>query len=367
MLSAQEKFLVTKACRAGGTIEQVAKRFAISPSTVDRVLREKRDEGEEITLRRGRPLQTNIDQLYRELRAVPFPYPAKLSVEMQTLEIAKLRSNPLTLVDGEIRPRSYFGTKLCAPFFPNRFEARWKNGISAFDAWHDEASLRNAITFQIRQNDPVLPHRVLRAITLICRTPTIFRPAVARFIYQRYCPAGGLTWDPCAGYGGRLLGAHVAGIRYLGTDVDQQTVLGNRELAIEIKSKTAEIVLSPAETFEPPKIDLAFTSPPYFTREKYSAAALQSWQRYGHSLDGWIEGFLRPVIDRCTRALKPGGYLVLNVADLKERGHVLPIVSRACAVARDSDLVHVETLLMPLAAINRKAPTEPVLAFQKPF
>lgn len=373
-------------CKRGGRVKDTAARLGISESTAGRILKERRGQGVTINSRKGRPPafeksvpivapvirvavvavdDAEIDRAVADLLRAPFPFPMHLTGGETLDEIEKLRAVRMTLDAGHvIRPLSLYGLRLCKPFFPHRYKATSRGVISAFDSWRSEVALRRAVRFQLEHGDPVAPHRVLRAITLRSRTPTIFRPGIARFIYQRYCPAGGLVWDPCSGYGGRLLGAFAAGVRYIGTDVDAATVEGNRSLARAV-GFDADVRLCGAEDFAPPSVDLVFTSPPYFDRERYSDHEQQSWKRHGGSLDAWIAGFLRPVIQRAWDALPVSGCLVLNVADLKERSVELPIVRRTIETAREIGFDHTETLRMPLAAINRKAPTEPVLVFGK--
>lgn len=310
------------------------------------------------------PHSTAEDDIVRSLLREPFPYPEMLAAEEMGREVARLRALRVRLAGGMIVPRSRAGTCLCAPFFPGRYRATRGQSISAVDAWSSEAAMRAAVRFQVNHGDPCVPHRVLRAVTLRCRTPTIFKPSVARFVYERYGKKGGVAWDPCAGYGGRLLGAHAAGIRYIGTDVDAATIDGNRRLAKAI-SADATMVCCPAEDFDPGRVDLVFTSPPYFDREHYSEADGQSWRKHGASLDAWMDGFMRPVVERSAKVLDAGSCLVLNVADIKERGRIVPIVARTIELAIRSCFVHVETLHMPLAAINRKSPCEPILAFRR--
>jgi transposase len=362
-------------CGNGAIVSEAAKQINISERTATRILRAHRMKGETLIVKRGRPklsrsrfydienVDPNLIEIYSALRQGNFPYP-QISKEDIIDQFARLKSLIGRLDNDEIRPKSIIGVKACAPFFPNRYDARSGNKMSAFDAWHDTNLLQRAIRFQIKHGDPTTPPRVLRAISMICRTPSIFRPAVAKFIYERYCPPGGSVWDPCSGYGGRLLGAAAAGVRYLGTDVDSLTVEGNRRLA-ETVGVDADVRLTPAETFDPPKVDLVFTSPPYFNREKYSLDDAQSWRKYGKTLDAWVTGFLRPVIERAWTSLSKGNYLILNIADLKEGSKVIPLVERTIESACAVGFLHAETLRMPLGAIKRKAPTEPVLVFRK--
>jgi len=204
----------------------------------------------------------------------------------------------------------------------------------------------------------VVPHRVLRAVTMNCRTPTVFRPTVARFIYERFCPSGGRTWDPCSGYGGRLLGAAAAGVEYIGTDVEPETVEGNSRLA-EALGYQAEIHLCPAENFEVPDVDLVFTSPPYFNRELYSQREDQSWVKYGDSFESWVEGFLRPVV----RSARLAKRLVLNVADIKDGKKIVPLVDTVIRIAAEEGFKQEVSLWMPLSRLNRSTAREPILVF----
>lgn len=298
------------------------------------------------------------------LKSTPFPYPAELKPEEVQLEMKRLRSVEIQNVEGSISPWSSYGIRLCRPFFPNRYRTQAVTKKTAYEAWHNLERLRKAVRFQLRHGDPVFPHRVLRALTMQCRTPTVFRPTVAKYIYNTYCPVGGRVWDPCAGYGGRLLGAAVAGVHYIGTDVDPETVAGNLRLAALIQSN-AEVHLHPAETFDPGLVDLVFTSPPYFKQEHYLGDK-QSWKQHGDSFDAWVEGFLSPIVETAFRVLKPTGYLILNVADIQHNKKVIPLVERALAVALSQGFALQEQLRMPLAAVNRTNPGEPVLVFRKP-
>lgn len=376
---------VITACQHGATITEAAATAGISESTATRIVRAARSRGVIIHVRRGRPRLSRaiyeppaarpaVDApseqalivICRDLRAGGFPYPAPLAPEEIAQEIAKLHARTLTIREQHVEPRVPLGIRVCSPFFPNRYRARWKKTrFSAVDAWQNLEELRKAVLFQLRYGDPITPPRVLRAITLRCRTPTIFRPSVAQFVFARYAPQNGRVWDPCAGYGGRLLGAHVAGVEYIGTEVDEETVRGNHDLSTALNARAAVHHIA-AEDFDPPDVDLVFTSPPYWDRERYSPETAQSWHRHGTTFEAWWNGFWTPVLTRAASALaRRRGHLVINIADLRENGRVLPLVGQTIACADRLGFDHVETLLMPLAAINRTRPAEPILVFRK--
>lgn len=291
------------------------------------------------------------------LRASPFPFPVPFDAEAALKSLGKVRAAEMHVDESRIMPIRRVGIGCCTSLFPNRYKASSRGIRSAYEAWFRDKSLERAVRFQLRVGDPVLPHRVLRAVTMNCRTPTVFRPTLARFVYERFLPQGGRTWDPCMGYGGRLMGAAAAGVEYTATDVEPETVKGNQRLADLLGCKP-DLHLCPAEEFSPPDVDLVFTSPPYFDRERYSERAAQSWVRY-EGYEGWVEGFLRPVVQRARGAR----HLVLNINDVRVGKRVIPLVDTVLQVASEEGFVLKETLYLPLPKLNREDPKEPVLVF----
>lgn len=162
------------------------------------------------------------------------------------------------------------------------------------------------------------------------------------------------------------MGAAAAGVHYLGTDVEPETVAGNLRLA-EALGYPAQVVLHPAETFEVPHpVDMVFTSPPYFDVEHYGGSQDQSYKNHT-DFDSWCEGFLKPVIATAHKSLKPGGVLALNVANIKIRKGVLPLVARTRELGLAQGFVEEATVYMPISSLNRtpEQAREPVLIFRR--
>jgi hypothetical protein len=375
----------------GMSFADIARMFDVGRSTARR-----RVAGSSLTVRKGRPKSrfdrraadvalaeytparwaalgedqkiTWVDEVLAVLRRTPFPVPLELSDEEFEKDVVRVRGTSMRLEGDTIVPWITAGSRACLPFFPNRYRAASRGVRTAYEAWHDDEVLRWAIRFQLDHGDPVLPHRVLRAVTMQHRTPSVFRSTVARWIYDTYCPAGGTVWDPCAGYGGRLLGAATSSKvgRYVGTDVEPETVDGNNRLAAQLGASHCRVELHRAEEYDPGPVSLVFTSPPYFDREQYSTSAAQSWVQHGSSLDAWVDGFLRPIIRTARSRLPADGVLVLNVADIKHGRRKHPLVARAIEAAQSTGFQLAESLWMPLARINRTADEarEPVLVFR---
>jgi len=64
------------------------------------------------------------------------------------------------------------------------------------------------------------------------------------------------------------------------------------------------------------KFDCIFTSPPYFSTEKYSEQSPenQSWFKYPE-YNNWWNKFFKPVMTACYRSLKDDGLMLINIMD----------------------------------------------------
>lgn len=170
---------------------------------------------------------------------------------------------------------------------------------------------------------------------------TSFPPFHARYFADKYLPkeGDGLVIDPCVGWGGRMLGCllvrRTGKVSYIGTDpefrnrkayeglIRRVNVWLKREIPGE---RYAEIHYEPFEDWVQTeaarslygKADLVITSPPYFAAENYNTSNKnQSANRYP-IYDAWREHFYRKLMEGSFALLKPGGHMVLNIADVAE-------------------------------------------------
>lgn len=168
-----------------------------------------------------------------------------------------------------------------------------------------------------------------------------FPPFHAKFLADKYLPkeGDGIVVDPCAGWGGRLLGTLLVNrnyhVQYIGCDPEER----NRE-AYEGLTRRAKVWLKNEITgtrdstiyYQPfedwietnnakklfGKVDLVMTSPPYFGAENYNPNnPNQSANRYDEYFQ-WRESFYRTLMKGAFKLLKPGAHFVLNIADVAE-------------------------------------------------
>lgn len=145
-----------------------------------------------------------------------------------------------------------------------------------------------------------------------------FRPSAARTMYMHFNAKRIL--DSSAGWGDRCVAA-IDYDQYLGVDPNPRLIPLYKEMLHAYRrviQGKVEIIHEPYEDAEIPYtgFDMLFTSPPYFNKEKYDTSETQSWKRYKTS-ERWLEGFMYPLVIKSRKALKDGGIMAINIANVK--------------------------------------------------
>lgn len=101
-------------------------------------------------------------------------------------------------------------------------------------------------------------------------------------------------YDPCAGWGHRLLGS--LDITYIGNDVDPRTCSGLKKIINYFNIPNKTIYNEDASKFIPKEVyDAVFTCPPYFDTENYTYAET-SHKKYA-TFQNWLVRFWNPLVD----------------------------------------------------------------------
>ena len=117
------------------------------------------------------------------------------------------------------------------------------------------------------------------------------------------------------------------------------------------------------------RCNFAFTSPPYFRKEHYSDEETQSWKRY-QTGDDWRTGFLVPMMKLQYAALKPDSYAIVNIANVKIKNTVYPLVdwTKEAGVSAGFEFVRCDEFPLTRrfgAGMDDEVAIEPVLVFRK--
>ena len=195
--------------------------------------------------------------------------------------------------------------------------------------------------------------KILQVFRLACGQPAVnFPPLTAKLLYEKFTDhidnqeQRFHIYDPSSGWGGRILGAMSSRkkVHYIGTDpnpdnfgryeavadfynsncVDDFSETFTQFFEVEKQSNTYDVYRDGSELIgnNPKfqsykgKLDLVFTSPPYFNREQYSQDENQSFKAYSQ-YDDWVENFLKPTLTTAYDYLKNDRYILWNIASIK--------------------------------------------------
>lgn len=106
--------------------------------------------------------------------------------------------------------------------------------------------------------------------------PSIFKPWIANHVYNKYLSKDDVVYDPCIGWGGRLIGTLETNITYIGSDLNVNSV----DVASSVQKYLRNYLHSDNKFFQadastvtrdqlPESVDAIFTSPPYDDTEHY--------------------------------------------------------------------------------------------------
>jgi len=214
-----------------------------------------------------------------------------------------------------INSTSRVGMKLCEHFFPNFFEIEDNRGKSFKKLWQDQALLEKILTWNRKAHSTPYLSELKRGVYFCggLAKATMYRPQMSKMVTK----GAKIVLDPCAGWGGRLLGAVANGAHYIAFDPNPET-FKNLNRMVDFLDIRANVTLIcddalNMDSYNLPKVDVILTSPPYFDLEVYCADPKQSITDCA-TYKVWEENFLTPLIHKAIAHLNPNGKSCWNVA-----------------------------------------------------
>jgi hypothetical protein len=273
------------------------------------------------------------------------------------------------------------GLALAWSYHPHAFEVQCNNQKSPMDVFNDYDTFSKGIKktlkgsfFKKRSFEELMTKNeqtnemirtVLRRVSG-AQMVSNFRPITASALYKLFCDKNDTVWDMSCGWGGRLLASIKAEINYIGTDPNTQTQKGLKEMVTTFGNKACgyDLLTMGSEEYRPDKnsLDFAFTSPPYFDTEKYSATeTTQSYLKYSN-INTWKENFLRKTLENVHYGLKPNKFCAFNVADVKSYETFEKDTKQ---IASEVGFKLVDTFDLRLSSQANDYKAEPIFIFKK--
>lgn len=196
---------------------------------------------------------------------------------------------------------------LDALFFNHRIKTKGKMGISYVEALATPKITEHLTALSIKYRKASSPEITYQMFCLWYGSVNQFRPAMAKYIISRYSPKVGVL-DFSAGWGGRAMACMSLGIPYTGVDTNTNLQESYAKLQ-ELDSSPVTMIWKPSEqvAFEEYQYDMVFTSPPYYTIERYENMPSYSCKKE------FFDVFLIPVVMRAWAGLLSGGTMALNM------------------------------------------------------
>lgn len=187
-----------------------------------------------------------------------------------------------------LSPQSNTCMQLIQHFHPSLWQANKKGHLSPFIGWNDVECLYSAIENRLKYKGSDLSPKDIRAgLTFSHAAPkvSIFKPALAKYIINKYLSDYTQIFDPCSGYSGRLLGAIAADKFYIGQDINQTTISESISLCDYFHITNYELYCKNSLATKG-NYECLFTCPPYYDKENWNQDIEQL------TCDEWIEACL---------------------------------------------------------------------------
>lgn len=188
------------------------------------------------------------------------------------------------------------------------------------------------------------------------KMPMDFPASLARDLINEFSD-GGKVLDPCAGWGGRLVGFLASdATEYDGTDASPYQCEGDKLIYDTFQDvtqgeKQVSITCSPFEkrTLRNDYFDMAITSPPYFDTEKYIGG--EQSRETSANYEQWRSTFYRVLIQKTFDALKSGGIFCLQVGSQR-----YPLLTDGTEIAKEIGFEVIE--VRPTEMVNNQTKTD---------
>lgn len=210
------------------------------------------------------------------------------------------------------------GLKICQHFCKNFFDIQTRNGKSFVDMWNDPVVMDRVRIWGLEKMSALYLSWIRRAVYMASgmHNPSFYRPHIAKQIIFSTNKINGTLFDPCAGWGGRMLGTVAAHWRYVGCEPNTTTYNNLLEIVDFLGIKDSVTLYNmPYENLDLTnlcEVDIILTSPPYFDLERYDNKDSQSYIKYS-TYEDWLNNWYLAMIEKNISVLSEDGLSCYNV------------------------------------------------------
>jgi hypothetical protein len=222
------------------------------------------------------------------------------------------------------------GMKLCQHYCDNFWNIQNDKGKSFATAWKDYDVMNTVREWGLQGMSNLWMSWIRRAVFMCAGLPnsSFYRPHFTKQVTMMTGKKQGTLFDPCMGWGGRMLGTIANDWNYISCDPNKETFDNVNKILSFVQSTNmpvsglskVELYNIPAEEYDfanSQKVDVVLTSPPYFNLEVYNDDENQSYNKFDN-YENWRDNWFFPLVENCFTILKDDGISAWNVMNFKK-------------------------------------------------
>lgn len=285
-------------------------------------------------------LPTLVDFFKTYVECKGFFYPLSRESLRESVDTVRKKSLMTSIVDCSLKVTGQHGMS----YLKSNFKSFWHVSDGPVEQSSNKKSLERVIAYRLglnnskdytyvmdtgetvtcRETFDVCPRTIRQGFVVQRRAVSFFRPMTASVLYRHFLGdvEHPVVWDPSCGFGARLLGfvSMYPDGTYYGNEPASMTMSDletmKSELRVLLPNAKIELNRNGSEIddgFLPNEgVDLVFTSPPFFSKERYFDEPGQCWKDYP-KLELWTDNYVIPTLQKAYDCLKTGGTLAINI------------------------------------------------------
>jgi hypothetical protein len=229
------------------------------------------------------------------------------------------------------KPTFHIGKEFIYHFSPQFFDTKRKGGKSFIEIFNDDNHLMSVINNRMhitydKEYFGISGAMIRRAIKVMKGVNvSVFDPSFARFIYDRYTKKDDVVLDISTGFGHRYLGAMSLldkNLTYIGVDPWEDNIKSIENMhqflgltnKLHLHSVGSELMSSHIDSEYIGKVNLCFSSPPYFDMEIYDhGSSNQAISLCNYDYDKFINEWWKSTVDQMMIMMAPNSKIILNL------------------------------------------------------
>lgn len=259
--------------------------------------------------------------VFKFLRANGFPY-EKYSEDQLEEDFQKLKSSSAKISEDIITGVGDGGTKIFRHYCPHYYDVKSKLPSMIEVYYSDDKLMRvikNRMGITYKETFNITGNMIKQGIrnSRIGFAASVFKPSIAKAIYDNFAPENSVVLDISTGFGQRMLGAMASNnvAKYIGIDPWEKQISALTNMKNKFSFTNADLYQIGSEKFCPEElvnqIDFCFSSPPFFNKEIYCE---DNNQAYHNGYDGFVQWWV-DTIKNVHNLLKDDSLFVLNMDD----------------------------------------------------